>query len=87
MLLLIPSKLNKKIMSETGNNGIKIVDMIVPLKYLSNLWRTLKMPLINCQIYLILTWFTSCVIVFTDVANQGASFSITETCFTNNFIT
>ena len=29
---------------------------MVPLKYLSNFWRTLEMPLINCEINLILTW-------------------------------
>ena len=29
---------------------------MVPLKYLSNFWRTLEMPLINCEINLILNW-------------------------------
>ena len=38
----------------TGNeNNVKIM---VPLKYLSNFWRTLEMPLINCEVNLILTW-------------------------------
>ena len=36
------------------------------------------MPLINCEVNLILTWSASCVIVHTDVANQGATFTITE---------
>ena len=35
-------------------NGVKIV---VTLKYLSNFWRSLNIPLINCKIELILTWF------------------------------
>ena len=35
--------------SNTKNNSI-----IVPLKYLSNFWRTLQMPLINCEGNLIL---------------------------------
>ena len=52
---------------------------MVPLKYLSNFWRTLEMPLINRQVNLILTWSAVCVIVYTDVANQGATFAITET--------
>ena len=52
---------------------------MVPLKYLSNFWRSLEMPLINCEINLILTWSANCVIVFTDVANQGATFSMTLT--------
>ena len=34
----------------------------VPLKYLSILWRTLEISLINCDINLILTWPTNCVI-------------------------
>ena len=52
---------------------------MVPLKYLSNFWRTLEMPLINCEVNLILTWSANCVIVYTNVANQGATFEITET--------
>ena len=34
----------------------KDVEIMVPLKYLSNFWRTLEMPLINCEVNLILTW-------------------------------
>ena len=34
----------------------------VPLKYLSNFWRALEMPLINCEINLILIWSENCVI-------------------------
>ena len=40
----------------------KDVKIIVPLKYLSNFWRTLKMPLVNCEVNLILTWSRGCVI-------------------------
>ena len=32
----------------------------VPLKRLSNFWKTLNIPLINCQIELILTWSKNC---------------------------
>ena len=35
---------------------------MVPLKYLSDFWRTLEMPLINCRVNLILTWSSICVI-------------------------
>ena len=34
----------------------KGVETIVPLKYLSNFWRTLEISLINCKVNLILTW-------------------------------
>ena len=37
------------------------------------------MPLSNCEINVILTWSTNCVIVSTNVANQNATFEITDT--------
>ena len=37
------------------------------------------MPLINCEVELILTWSSGCVIIYTDVANQVPTFTITET--------
>ena len=54
----------------------KDVEIIVPLKYLSNFWRTLEMPLINCEVNLILTWSSTCVI--TDSTGAGR-FEITDT--------
>ena len=39
----------------------KDVEIMIPLKYLSNFWRTLEMPLINCKINFILTWSSTCV--------------------------
>ena len=45
-----------KITGKTPNNGnTKDVERIVPLKYLSNFWRTLEMSLINCEVNIILT--------------------------------
>ena len=41
-------------------NAVKIV---IPLKYLSNFWRNLNIPLINCEVKLILTWFKNCVLI------------------------
>ena len=52
---------------------------MVPLKYLNNFWKTLEMFLINCDINLIWTWSANCAIVYTDVANPGATFAITQT--------
>ena len=65
--------------SQTVDDGTKSIEIMVPLKYLSNFWRTLEMSLINCEINLILTWSTNCVIVSTNVANQNATFEITDT--------
>ena len=66
-----------KITGKTPNNGnTKDVEIIVPLKYLSNFWRTLEMPLINCEVNLILTWSPTCVI---SSATGETKFKITET--------
>ena len=45
-----------------GNNTEKEVEIVVPLKYLSNFWRTLDIPLINYEINLIVTWSKNCVL-------------------------
>ena len=47
---------------DAHKSGKKEVEIAVPLKYLSNFWRTLNMPLINCEVSLILTWSENCVI-------------------------
>ena len=60
----------------TNNRNAKDVQIIVPLQYLSNFWRTLEMPLINCEVNLILTWSKDCVI--TNSTGEG-KFAITET--------
>ena len=68
-----------KITGQTGNGGTKDVEIIVPLKYLSIFWRTLEMPLINCEVNLILTWSSTCVFIATNIPNQNATFEITDT--------
>ena len=52
------------------------VKIVVPLKYLSNFFRSLEMPLINCKIKLNLTWKKECVL-----SNQAgdAVFIISDT--------
>ena len=51
------------ITGKLGGTGItKDVEIVVPLKYLSNFWRTLDIPLINSEINLILTWTENCVL-------------------------
>ena len=68
-----------KFTGQTGNNETKDVEIMVPLKYLSNFWRTLEMPLIKCKINLILTCSLTCVLVATRVNNQNAKFAIANT--------
>ena len=50
-----------KMTDQTEDDGTKNIEIMVPLKYSSNFWRTSEIPLINCEINLISTWFTSCV--------------------------
>ena len=54
----------------------KDVEIMVPLKYLSNFWRTLEMSFINCEVNLILTWSSTCVIADSKGAGR---FAITNT--------
>ena len=56
----------------TNRNGVKIV---VPLKYLSNFWRSLEMPLINCKVELSLTWDPNCVL---SSLVRNSTFAITD---------
>ena len=58
-------------------NDVKVV---VPLKHLSNFWRHLDIPLINCEVELILTWFKNYVLVdkSTREANYNADPNVYE---------
>ena len=68
-----------KMTGQTGNIGTKNFEIMVPLNYLKIFWRTLEIPLINCEVNLMLTWSANCAIISTDVANQIATFAITDT--------
>ena len=65
----------------TNNNLTKNdVKVVVPLKHLSNFWRSLNIPLINCEVELILTWYTNCVLIdkLAREANCGANSNVYE---------
>ena len=68
-------KYKASIIGNTGDNEIKNrVKIAVSLKYLSDFWRSLEMPLINCKIELSLNWIERCLLT---VANT-ATFKITD---------
>ena len=70
-------KYKVKITGKTSDDGnIKDVEIIVPLKYLSNFRRTLEMRLINCEVNLELTWSRDSVITN---SNGAGKFAIAET--------
>ena len=58
------------------NSSVKDAKKVAPLKYLSNFWRSLEMPLINCKVYLELNWIEDCIF---SSAGDTAKFTITDT--------
>ena len=57
------------------NSSVKDAKIVVPLKYLSNFWRSLEMPLINCKVYLELNWIEECIL---SSARNTPQFEITD---------
>ena len=85
-----PSFKNKgNLIGNTETNGTKKrVKIAIPLKYLSNFWRSLEIPLINCKIELSLKWIENCVLTSAAIganANatdaDSATFKITDAKF------
>ena len=69
-------KYKASIIGNTKDNGTKSkVKIALPLKYLSNLWRSLEIPLINCKVELSLKWYDRYLLT---TANTAA-FKITDT--------
>ena len=48
---------------DAGEDEKEDVEIAIPLKYLGNFWRSLDIPLINCEITLVLSWYKECVLV------------------------
>ena len=75
---------------QTGNRGTKDVELMNALEYLSNIWRALVMPSINCEINFQLKLSKKCIIAVGTVNNQNPSFQINDTklcsCSCCNFI-
>ena len=69
-------KFKQKLAGKTADGGTKDIEIMVPLKYLSSFWRTLEMPLINCEINLILTWSDKHVL-YSDI--KATTFATTDT--------
>ena len=57
--------------ADETKKGVKIA---LSLKYLSNFWRTLEMPLLNCKVALSLKWIENCVLTTAAIgANANAT--------------
>ena len=57
--------------ADGNDRSLKNTKMIVPLKYLSNFFRSLEMPLINCKIHLELNWNNNCIMYGADTYTGG----------------
>ena len=80
------SLLGKATGADGNDRSFKNTKIVVPLKYLSNFFRSLEMPLINCKIHLELHWNNNYVMYGTDtyaggdnVNNRETTFNITST--------
>ena len=78
-------KYKANLIGNTENNGRKNgVEIAIPLKYLSNFWRSLEMPLINCKVELSLKWHENCILSSAGIA---ATFKIAcKTLCTNCYL-
>ena len=64
-----------KPLTDPDNGVFKNLKIAAPLKYLSDFWRSLEMPLINCKIHLELNWTKDCAMS----AIADTTFKITNT--------
>ena len=79
-------KYKASLIGNTETDGTKEgVKIAVPLKYLSNFWRLLEMPLINCKVELSLKWIENCVLTTApigananDTGAHSATFKVTD---------
>ena len=55
-------KYKTNLMGNSENNERKNVKIAIPLKYLSNIWISLEMPLINCKVKISLKWHENCIL-------------------------
>ena len=73
-----------------GEEGYDTNKVVIPLKYLISFWKSLNIPLINCEVELISTWSKNCVLAYMTVraaqnnnpaivAPTGSEFKIRDT--------
>ena len=74
-------KYKANIIGNTDANGVsrkkENVKIAVPLKYLSNFWRSLEMSLINYKVEISLKWIESCIFILPN-SGTDATFKITD---------
>ena len=75
-------KQKANLIDNTEANGTKKgVKIAVPLKYLSNFWRSFEMPLIICKVELSLKWIENCVLTTAEIGANGDATSAVGVTF------
>ena len=75
-------KYKENLIANTEADGIKQgVKIAVPLKYLSNFWRPLEMPLINCKVELPLKWIETCLLTTAEIGANADATGADEAAF------
>ena len=76
-------KYNANVVGKTPQNNDSLANakVVIPLKHLSNFWRSLDIPLINCEVELILTLSKNCGLadMTANLTPSGALFQVTDT--------
>ena len=75
------SLLGKATDADDNDRSLKNAKIVVPLKYLSNFFRSLEMPLINRKIHLQLNWNNNCVLYGADTQAGNDNANDRETIF------
>ena len=75
------SLLGKATDADNNDRSLKNAKIVVPLKYLSNFFRSLEILLINCKIHLELSWNNNCVMYGADTYAGGDNANNRETKF------
>ena len=68
------AKLLENTEADGVNGNLKNATIAVPSKYLSNFWRLLEMPLINCKVEVKLNWTNYCVLSAAGVDNVNGNY-------------
>ena len=75
------SLLGKATDADGNDRSLKNTKIVVPLKYLSNFFRSLEMPLINFKVHLQLNWNNNCVMYSANTCAGGDNANNRETTF------
>ena len=76
------AKLLRKNEADNANGIFKNNAVSVPLKYLTNFWRSIEMPLINCKVELKLIWTKYCVLSAAGADNINGNYDDNNIIFT-----